>query len=79
MITGDNINTAISIAKETNIITSKSDLALTSLEFNKLSNEEIIKIYPHLKVIARALPNDKSRLVKILKEKYDYIITKLSV
>lgn len=68
MITGDNINTAISIAKETNIITSKSDLALTSLEFNKLSNEEIIKIYPHLKVIARALPNDKSRLVKILKD-----------
>ena len=44
MITGDNINTAISIAKETNIITSKLDLALTSLEFNKLSN---IVISPH--------------------------------
>lgn len=67
MITGDALNTAISIAKETNIITNKDDIALTSQEFNNLDDEEIIRIMPKLKVIARSLPQDKSRLVEILK------------
>ena len=66
MITGDNIDTATSIAKEAGIITSKNDVALTSKEFNDLSNEEISTIYSRIKVIARALPKDKSRMVKIL-------------
>lgn len=66
MITGDSLNTAISIAKESNIIKDKDDVAIDSVEFNKLSNEEVINIYPKLKVIARALPKDKSRLVDIL-------------
>ena len=66
MITGDNIDTATSIAKESGIITSKNDLALTSKEFNSLSDEEINSLYSRIKVIARALPKDKSRMVKIL-------------
>ena len=66
MVTGDSLDTAIAIAKETNIISSENDIALTSYEFNKLSEEEIIKIYPKIKVIARSLPSDKSRLVDIL-------------
>lgn len=66
MITGDNIDTATSIAKESGIITSKNDLALTSKEFNSLSDEEINFLYNRIKVIARALPKDKSRMVKIL-------------
>ena len=66
MITGDNIDTATSIAKESVIITSKNDLALTSKEFNSLSDEEINSLYSRIKVIARALPKDKSRMVKIL-------------
>ena len=66
MITGDNIDTATSIAKEAGIITSKNDVALTSKEFNNLSNEEISTLYSRIKVIARALPKDKSRMVKIL-------------
>ena len=66
MITGDNIDTATSIAKESGIITSKNDLALTSKEFNSLSDEEINSLYNRIKVIARALPKDKSRMVKIL-------------
>lgn len=66
MITGDNIDTATSIAKESGIITNKNDLALTSKEFNSLSDEEISNLYSRIKVIARALPKDKSRMVKIL-------------
>ena len=68
MITGDNKKTAIKIAKECNIITSDGDIALDSNELNKLSDEDIIKRINHIKVISRALPTDKSRLVKLLQD-----------
>ena len=65
MITGDNVDTALSIAKEVGIIKSNSDIVLTSEEMNNMTNEEIIKLLPNLRVVARSLPQDKSRLVKI--------------
>ena len=67
MITGDAKETASSIAKEVGLL-DKEDLVLTSEELSKLSDEEIKKIAGNLKVVARALPTDKSRLVKILEE-----------
>ena len=67
MITGDAKETASSIAKEVGWL-DKEDLVLTSEELSKLSDEEIKKIAGNLKVVARALPTDKSRLVKILEE-----------
>ena len=66
MITGDSLPTAISIAKESGIITNDNDLCMTSTEFNSLTDQEVLKYIKNLKVIARALPKDKSRLVKIL-------------
>ena len=66
MITGDDKKTAYSIAKEAGIITSPSDLIITSSELANLSDEEIINSYPRIKVVARALPQDKSRLVKVI-------------
>ena len=68
MITGDNINTATAIAKEARIVQSKEDIVLDSKGFNNLNDEEVINIYPRLKVIARALPQDKKRLVTILQK-----------
>ncbi len=68
MITGDAKETAKSIARECQIITKEDDIVLTSSEFNKLSDEDIKKIVHKLKVVARALPQDKSRLVSILEE-----------
>ena len=68
MITGDNKDTALSIAKETKIISSDRDLILTSSELANMTDEEVKKIMPNLKVVARALPLDKSRLVRISKE-----------
>lgn len=65
MITGDSKETAIAIGKEINLIQNKNDLVLTSHDLNKLSDEEVSKILSNIKVIARALPSDKSRLVKI--------------
>lgn len=64
MITGDNKNTAISIGKETGIL-KEDGIVLTSDEMNNMSDEKLKEIIPNLQILARALPQDKSRLVKI--------------
>lgn len=69
MVTGDRKETAIAIAKEANIIRSEDDLVLTHDEMDALSDEELAKVMPRLKVVARALPEDKKRLVKLDQEK----------
>ena len=66
MVTGDAINTGYSIARETGIISSPNDMAIDSKQLNNMSDEEIMRILPNLKVVARALPSDKSKLVNIL-------------
>lgn len=68
MITGDNKDTAVAIAKEVGLIKDKDDVILTSDELNALSDNELKKIIPKLKVVARSLPQDKSRLVRVSKE-----------
>ncbi|MDR0461983.1 MAG: calcium-translocating P-type ATPase, PMCA-type [Christensenellaceae bacterium] len=63
MITGDAKETAVAVARETKIL--KDEQVLTSAELAKLSDAEVRKILPNLRVVARALPSDKSRLVGI--------------
>jgi len=65
MITGDSMDTAKNIGKEIGLIKNKDDIILTSRDLSVMSDEAIRKIYPRLRIIARALPTDKSRLVKI--------------
>ncbi|GHU66449.1 calcium-translocating P-type ATPase, PMCA-type [Clostridia bacterium] len=65
MITGDRIDTAIAIAKEAGLLEADNDLMITSQELAEMTDDEIQKALPRLRVVARALPSDKSRLVRI--------------
>ena len=68
MVTGDRKEPAVAIAKEAGLLQSNDDVALTSAEMAEKSDEELKKILPHLRVVSRALPTDKSRLVRIAQE-----------
>lgn len=69
MITGDAPVTATAIAREVGILRSPQDLVLSSSEMQGLSDEALGTLLPRLRVVARALPSDKSRLVRIAQQK----------
>ena len=66
-ITGDCIETAVAVAKECGIY-QDGDVALTNDEFEAMSDEEVKKIIPSLRVISRCSPNTKLRLVTLAQE-----------
>lgn len=66
-ITGDCIETAVAIAKESGIY-KEGELALTDAEFSAMTDEEVKTILPRLRVIARCSPNTKLRLVTLAQE-----------
>ena len=68
MVTGDKKETAAAIARDAKLIESEDDLALTSEDLAALSDDELKKLLPRLRVVARALPTDKSRLVRVSQE-----------
>ncbi|MBQ3160655.1 MAG: calcium-translocating P-type ATPase, PMCA-type [Oscillospiraceae bacterium] len=68
MITGDRLETAVAIAKDTGLLRTNSDVAISSAQLNEMSDDEVKKIIPNLRVIARALPTDKSRMVRLCQE-----------
>ncbi len=68
MITGDRLETAVAIAKDSGLIKSENDVAITSSQLNEMSDDEVKKIIPNIRVIARALPTDKSRMVRLCQE-----------
>ena len=68
MVTGDRKETAVAIAKEAGLLKQNTDVALTSAELAELSDDELKKVLPNLRVVSRALPTDKSRLVRCAQE-----------
>lgn len=68
MITGDSAPTARAIATEIGLIRNQSDLVITSSELNTMSDNVLFNKLSDIRVVARALPSDKSRLVRIAQE-----------
>lgn len=67
MLTGDNMLTAYSIAKELNIAQNESQV-INGYELEKIDDATLKKVLPKIKVIARSTPMLKLRVVKALKE-----------
>ena len=65
MMTGDNEVTAEAIARRCGIIRNRTQLVLTGAEIAGMTDEEITEILPRIAVVARAVPADKSRLVRL--------------
>ena len=69
MITGDAKETAQAIATDVGLFPEdKQGKIITSKDLSKLTDDELKQILPHIYVVARAFPTDKSRLVKLAKE-----------
>lgn len=64
MITGDHATTAAAIAGELGI----EGRAVTGAEFAAMSDERLLAEMPEIGVVARVAPEDKLRLVQLLKE-----------
>ncbi len=75
MITGDNVETARAIGYEIGLVSSADEpidgpggAILTSARFNDLNDEELKQHLPKLRILARARPLDKFRMVRLLQE-----------
>ena len=67
MVTGDNLVTAKKVAEEINLLDDKS-IVLTSKELSKINDVKLKEIINNIKIVAEAMPNDKTRLVRISQE-----------
>src|SRR5574344_518121 len=72
MITGDSLDTSLYIANELKLL-SKDDLCLSSQEFNQMEDDEVKREISKIRIISRAKPSDKSRLVRIISE-LNYVV-----
>lgn len=64
MVTGDSPDTARAIASGAGLLRGGGTV-LTSRELSQMTDRQIAEQLPSLRVVARALPTDKSRLVRI--------------
>ena len=79
IVTGDNALTALEIARQIGIASSSpislspAPIALTGPEFAALTDEEALQVLPGLKVLSRARPTDKQRLVELLQRRGEVV------
>lgn len=68
MVTGDRKETAQAIAREVGIIDIPDAVVLTATELDAIDDNELKRIMPKLRIVSRAYPHQKSRLVKVAQE-----------
>jgi len=67
MITGDRKETATSVAEEIGLL-KEGKLVITSTDLKIMTDIQLQEKIPNIAVVARALPTDKSRLVRVCQE-----------
>ena len=75
IVTGDTIGTAKEIGRQIGLVeeTDSDEVMMAGNEFAGLSDEEASQKVNKLKVLWRARPKDKERLVKLLKDKHHVV------
>ena len=72
MLTGDNAETALKIAKDSGISGKNAGVVLGN-EVEKYNDEELLRILKENSVFARILPSQKLRIVKVLKNNEEIV------
>ena len=75
IVTGDTPGTAMEIGRQIGLWTDADDAhnMITGKEFNLLSDEELRDRVAELKIMSRARPSDKERLVRLLQERGEVV------
>lgn len=73
MVTGDVSVTANEIGRQIGLSDDEDGLSVTGQEFAEMSDEEILKILPKLRILSRARPDDKARLVRLLQQQDEVV------
>jgi Ca2+-transporting ATPase len=80
MITGDNVQTARAIGHAIGLIDRADSpidtpgaVVLTSNRYNQMTDEEVKEVLPRLRILARARPLDKYRMVKLLQQQNEVV------
>jgi Ca2+-transporting ATPase len=80
IVTGDTVATAMEIARQTGVVDSLNekgeainDKCITGAEFAALTDEEALECVSELKVMSRARPTDKQRLVSLLQQRGEVV------
>ena len=70
IVTGDNSSTATEIGRKIGVVPASTarEASITGVEWSALSDEDAYERAPDIKVMSRARPSDKQRLVKILQK-----------
>ena len=80
IVTGDTAETALEIARQTGVCASlnekgemRNEKWITGAEFAALSDEKALEMVGDLKVMSRARPSDKQRLVALLQQRGEVV------
>ena len=73
IVTGDTRETALEIARQCGVIDDHTPVTITGTEFAALSDNEALEMVGPLKVMSRARPTDKQRLVSLLQQRGEVV------